>query len=155
MINTLSAAQKLPLHLDQAWDFFSNPQNLSLITPPSLALQITSALPPKMYEGMIITYSVVPVPPFRASWVSEITHLAPPHYFVDEQRVGPYSMWHHEHHLREVDNGKSVEVIDQITYKVPGGPISPLIHRFLVRPRLDSIFKFRREKLAQLFPEKL
>lgn len=149
MVYTLKRSINLPISLDRAWEFFSDPRNLPLITPPSLDLRITSELPAEMHPGMIIQYSVVPVPPFRATWVSEITHLNAPHYFVDEQRVGPYSMWHHEHRFLQI--GAEVEILDQVTYVVPGGPLAPIIHSLLVNPRLEQIFNYRTQKLTEMF----
>jgi ligand-binding SRPBCC domain-containing protein len=149
MVYNLKTTQRLPITLDKAWSFLSDPKNLAVITPPELGFKITCDLPPKMYEGMMISYTVRPLGPFPMVWVSEITHLNPPHFFVDEQRVGPYSLWHHEHHLTEIDGG--VEMRDLITYKVPGGPLGGIINALMVRPQLNRIFAFREVKLNELF----
>lgn len=139
--------QRLPISLQEAWNFFSDPRNLPRITPPSLGLEVTSALPGEMYPGMIITYRVRPIPWISVGWVTEITHVREPSLFVDEQRFGPYRFWHHQHHFREVEGG--VEMEDIVHYALPLGGIGRVIGGPLVRRRLDRIFAFRRRFLER------
>jgi ligand-binding SRPBCC domain-containing protein len=106
----LHYALRIPIGLSAAWDFFSDPRNLGRMTPPSLAIEITSEPPPRMHPGMIITYTVRPLLGIPVRWVTEITHVREPNLFVDEQRFGPYRFWHHQHHFREVDGG--IEISD-------------------------------------------
>ncbi len=147
----LRAVQRLRVSLEEAWEFFSDPGNLSAITPPWLGLQVTSALPPKMHPGMIITYRVRPLPGVSVPWVTEITHVVEPYLFVDEQRFGPYRFWHHQHHFREIQDG--VEICDLVHYALPLGPVGRAVRRWLVGRRLEQIFAFRREVLEARFGE--
>ena len=103
----------------------------------------------KMYEGQIISYKVSPVMRIKTDWVTEITHVKEQQYFVDEQRVGPYGMWHHEHILIERDGGVFME--DIITYKLPFGWLGDLIHRPFILPKLKEIFAYRRIALDKIF----
>ncbi|HPR62681.1 MAG TPA: SRPBCC family protein [Thermoanaerobaculia bacterium] len=141
--------QVIPVSLTRAWGFFSDPGNLSAMTPSDLHL-VVEGNPPAMYEGMILTYRIRPVAGIAVRWVTEITHVREPHFFVDEQRMGPYRFWHHQHHFREVQDG--VEVEDIVHYRIPWYPLSIPIHSLFIRPRLRGIFDYRSEKLRQIFP---
>jgi ligand-binding SRPBCC domain-containing protein len=145
----LQAKQLLPISVSEAWNFFSDASNLPRITPPSLGFVVTSELPPRMYPGMIATYTVTPFPGARVGWVTEITHVVEGVMFVDEQRFGPYRFWHHQHHFAEVPGG--VEVRDVVHYALPLQPVSSLVRRWMVEPRLRAIFEFRRTTLEELF----
>lgn len=146
----LRTRQRLSLALHEAWDFFSNPANLQEITPPDMNFRITSEVPERMYPGLIVTYRIQALPGVSMDWVTEITHVREPVFFVDEQRFGPYRFWHHQHHFAEVEGG--VEMTDIVHY-LPPSPAAPLIDRLLVGPRLRAIFDFRREVLAERFGE--
>ncbi|BBO69009.1 SRPBCC domain-containing protein [Desulfosarcina alkanivorans] len=141
--------QRLATDLQTAWGFFSDPANLRLITPPWLDFTITSPLPESIYAGLVITYRIRPVAGIAVAWVSEITHVAAPHFFVDEQRHGPYRFWHHQHRLAAVDGG--VENTDEVHYRLPGGLIGIGLHALMIRRRLDAIFRFRRRALHRIF----
>jgi ligand-binding SRPBCC domain-containing protein len=150
-IYTLESRQVVPLTLVQAWDFFSSPQNLKRITPPSMGFDITSdGSGVMMYPGMIITYRIRPFLGIPITWVTEITHVTQYEYFVDEQRVGPYSFWHHKHFFREVVGG--VEVCDLVHYRMPFSFFGSIVHRLAVRKQLEWIFNYRKKKLEELFP---
>ncbi len=144
--------QTLPTTIDEAWDFFSDPGNLVKITPPAMNFRITSAPQDSTYAGQIITYTVRPLLGISMDWTTEITHVSQPHFFVDEQRFGPYRFWHHQHFFREVDGG--VEVRDLVHYLLPHDQLAWLINRLIVAPRLKSIFDFRRSALQVIFPGK-
>ncbi len=150
-LERLTAACILPIGLAEAWEFFSDPRNLERITPPSLGIEITSGLPPRMHPGMIVCYTVRPLLGIPVRWVTEITHVREPHLFVDEQRFGPYRFWHHEHRFREIPGG--VECEDRVHYALPFPPAGPRLAGSLVRGQLARIFDFRREVLAQRFGE--
>jgi ligand-binding SRPBCC domain-containing protein len=135
--------------LEEAWKFFSSPANLKVITPPYMGFDIISGGDRPMFAGQIIQYIVTPVAGIKTKWVTEITHVKEPYYFVDEQRFGPYALWHHKHFLREIDGG--VEMEDIIDYKLPFGIIGQAVHPFMVKPKLEEIFNFRRNKLIELF----
>lgn len=149
-IYTLNKIQSFSLDLDTCWDFFSNPANLQSITPPDLGLVLKSRLPHTMYPGMIIEYTVKPILGIKQTWVTEITHLNKPHYFVDEQRYGPYKFWHHQHHFKEIGNGR-IEVIDIVNYSLPFDPFSRIIHDFFISKRLNNIFDYRKQVLEKKF----
>ncbi|MFY0644220.1 MAG: SRPBCC family protein [Bacteroidia bacterium] len=142
--------QELPVQLDELWAFISSPHNLQKITPPDMDFKVvTQDLPLNMYPGMIIKYHVRPIWGLRTTWVTEITHVKELQYFVDEQRSGPYRMWHHEHRL--VPNSNGVEMVDTITYIPPFGIIGILANRFLIKRKLEKIFKYRRMVLEGMF----
>ncbi len=141
--------QVLPVRLDGAWRFFADPANLRLITPPWLDFTITSAVPEMMYPGLILTYRIRPFGGIAVPWVSEITQVRAPHYFVDEQRSGPYRFWHHQHHLTTVGDGVAVE--DIVHYRLPLGIVGVAAHWLWVQGRLDEIFRFRYHALARHF----
>lgn len=148
---TLHRKQNLPISRDQAWEFFSNPRNLSLITPPELNLKPVSELPERMYPGMIVVYRVKPFAGIGVNWVTEITHVHEPNFFVDEQRFGPYRFWHHQHHFRAIKNG--VETEDLVHYALPFGVFGRIARALVVRKQLDRIFEFRREAMRKMFGE--
>tara|TARA_B100000900_G_C20353817_1_gene623422 strand:- start:196 stop:747 length:552 start_codon:yes stop_codon:yes gene_type:complete len=150
-IYTLTVHQKLPISLEEAWSFLSDPTNLKLITPDYMRFEITSDTAPgnKMFEGQIISYRVSPLPGLRMNWVTEITHVEHQRYFVDEQRFGPYTMWHHEHWLNPVEGG--VDMMDRVSYKIPLGPLGTIAQHLMVRRQLKGIFDYRVEKLHEVF----
>lgn len=148
-LHRLTAAQVLPVPIDRAWAFFSDPANLQAITPPWLNLVPTSPLPSEMYPGLIVTYRVKPVLGIPVNWVTEITQVVDRELFVDEQRSGPYAFWHHEHHFREVPGG--TEARDVLHYALPMGPLGDLAGGAMVQRRVDGIFAYRRQALNALF----
>ncbi|MGQ1787175.1 MULTISPECIES: SRPBCC family protein [unclassified Saccharicrinis] len=136
---------------EQLWDFISSPVNLKKITPASMGFEITSgSLPVKMYAGMIISYRVKPLPGYSTTWVTEITHIEPGKYFVDEQRQGPYSLWHHEHLLEVVKGG--VKMTDIISYAPPFGILGRIANAVLIKNQLKKIFDYRVEAISKIFP---
>lgn len=146
---TLHATQKLPISLEDAWEFLSNPANLKVITPDYMTFNIVSGADRPMYAGQMIEYIVTPLLGIKTSWVSEITHVEPLKYFVDEQRYGPYALWHHKHFIKAIDGG--VEMEDLVHYKVPFGFLGKLVHPFLVKPKLQEIFDYRTQALETKF----
>lgn len=150
-IYTLHKKQNIPISKEEAWKFLSDPKNLKKITPEYMGFDIVSGAEKEMYPGQIIEYIVKPVFGIPNKWVTEITHVVENKFFVDEQRFGPYALWHHKHFLKEIPGG--VEMEDLIHYKVPFGIIGQLVNPILVRPKLEEIFEFRRKKLIELFGE--
>jgi ligand-binding SRPBCC domain-containing protein len=150
-IYTLQSKQNLPITIETAWDFLSDPKNLKTITPDYMGFIIKSGTDKSMFAGQIIQYIVTPVLGIPTKWVTEITHVEHQKYFVDEQRFGPYALWHHKHFLKEIPGG--VEMEDIIDYKIPMGIIGQLVHPILVKPKLKEIFDYRRQKLIELFGE--
>ena len=150
-MHRLKTVQQLPLNIQEAWDFFSSPKNLATITPPEMGFVIRTDLPEKMYEGIFITYTVKPLLGLPMTWVTEITHIRENEFFVDEQRLGPYKIWHHQHHFKVIPGG--VEMTDIIDYRLPMGWIGLSLNSLFVRTKLEHIFTFRRKKLKELFGE--
>jgi ligand-binding SRPBCC domain-containing protein len=139
----------LKASLEEVWDFFSSPSNLKKITPPAMGFNIISGGEGKMYPGQIISYKVKPVAGIPLTWVTEITHVEPLKFFVDEQRFGPYSMWHHEHYFREVEHG--VEMTDIVTYVLPFGFLGRIAHALFVKSKVNRIFEYRSKVMNQFF----
>ena len=148
-MTTLEFKLFIPVSLEKAWDFFSTPLNLSRITPPEMNFIIRSKLPGKAYPGLIIIYTVSPVAGIPVTWVTEITQVMEPYYFVDEQRSGPYAIWHHEHHFEAVDGG--VMMTDRLFYKVPFGILGKIADALFVRAKVNRIFSYREKILKQIF----
>ncbi len=136
--------------MEEAWDFFSSPRNLSKITPAYMDFRITTEdLSEKMYPGQIISYIVRPLLRLPMRWTTEITHVEDKKYFVDEQRFGPYRMWHHQHWFEEVENG--VCMIDHVSYALPLGILGRIANSLFVRSQLTSIFDYRKKVTDELF----
>ncbi len=146
----LKTSQKLPISIQTAWEFFSNPTNLSKITPPWLNFEVRTKLPEKMYCGMIITYFVRPLLNIPQTWVTEITHVNQPNYFVDEQRFGPYKFWHHQHSFTITEDG-GVIMDDIVSYVIPFGFLGRIINYFIVSKKVKEIFDYRKTVLEKMF----
>jgi ligand-binding SRPBCC domain-containing protein len=151
-IYQLQMTQKLPISLKKAWEFFSDPKNLAKITPNWLNFQISTDLSEKMYPGMIILYTVRPLFNIPTTWVTEITHVNKPFYFVDEQRFGPYKMWHHQHIFKESEDGNII-MEDIVSYVVPFGIIGRIMNRLVIRNKITEIFNYRKTMLEEIFSE--
>jgi len=142
--------QQLPISLDEAWTFFSDPANLKEITPPHMGFVVTSKHQgEKMYAGQIIRYIVRPVMGIPIKWCTEITHVEDKKYFIDEQRFGPYAFWHHQHHFTAVEGGVLME--DILNYKVPLGPIGDIVDAIFVKNEVQGIFDYRKKVLTSRF----
>lgn len=142
--------QKLPANKEEVWDFISSPRNLKTITPPYMGFEILNPdLPEKMYPGIFIPYKVSPLFGLKMTWVTEITQVHEPEYFVDEQRMGPYAIWHHEHHLKEINGG--VEMKDWIHYQPPFGWLGDIANALIIKNKLNEIFAFRKKVLEDVF----
>jgi ligand-binding SRPBCC domain-containing protein len=146
---SLERVQTIPAAINQAWSFFSDPANLARITPPSMKFHITSPPQAVTYAGQIMTYTVRPLLGISMDWTTEITHVSEPHFFVDEQRFGPYRFWHHQHFFREVEGG--VEVRDLVHYLLHHDQLAWPVNRLIVAPRLKRIFDYRSSALQEIF----
>jgi len=145
----LKRTQIVKTDLATCWDFFSSPHNLAKITPASMGFVVKTEIPEKMYEGLMIEYTVKPLLNIPMRWVTEIKTVRDHAFCVDEQRVGPYKIWHHEHHFKDL--GGSVEMTDIVSYELPLGFLGRLMHGLVVRKKLDSIFALRFEAVEKLF----
>lgn len=148
--HTIQTIQKIPVTLQEAWDFFSNPANLAAITPGDMGFTVISKHQgPVMYPGQVIEYKVKPFAGIPVYWMTEITHVTDKKYFVDEQRFGPYRFWHHQHHFREIPGG--VEMTDIVHYKNPLGFIGRLANNLFVAKKLTGIFDYRTRAVEERF----
>lgn len=141
--------QNLPITIDEGWNFLSDPRNLSIITPNYMNFKITDCDFKPVYQGQIIQYTVKPILKIPLKWVTEITHVVDKKYFVDEQRFGPYSLWHHKHFIKEIEKG--IEMEDVIHYKVPGGIFGEFLNALFIKKQLIEIFNYRKSKLTEIF----
>lgn len=149
-VYSLKTVQRMPVDMDTAWDFFSKPDNLKDITPSDLGFKVISKYHGvDMYAGQIIEYTVKPVLGIPLYWMTEITHVEDKIYFVDEQRYGPYSMWHHQHHFKVIEGG--VEMTDIVHYKIPFWFVGDIANTLFVRSQLRKIFEFRYEIVENRF----
>lgn len=147
---TFQTKQFIPATIDEVWDFISSPKNLKRITPPYMGFDIVSESPvDTMYTGIIVAYKVSPMFGLKMNWVTEITHIEDKHYFIDEQRFGPYTFWHHKHFIKAVAGG--VEMTDILHYKVPFGWIGDIVNFLFIRSKLQEIFNFRFKKVEEIF----
>lgn len=148
----LHEMQKIPATPDEVWDFISSPANLKKITPKYMGFDIKSELlPPKMYPGMIISYKVSPIWGIKMTWVTEITHIKEKEYFVDEQRIGPYTMWHHEHKIEPIEGGTLMT--DIVSYKPPLFYLGSIANSVLIKKQLREIFDYRKKAIGKMFGE--
>lgn len=148
--HSIKTVQKIPVTPEQAWAFFSNPANLQAITPSEMGFRIISAHHgDRMYAGQIIEYKVKPLLGIPVYWMTEITQVKEGEYFIDEQRFGPYALWHHQHHFRGIPGG--VEMTDIVHYKNPLGWLGRLANTLFVRKKLSGVFEYRRLRIEALF----
>ncbi len=142
--------QKIIATIDEIWDFISSPANLKEITPDYMGFDITTKnLPDKMYAGMVISYEVSPLLGIKTTWVTEITHIIEKKYFVDEQRVGPYSLWHHQHIIEPIEDG--VLMTDIVSYQPPFGFLGAIANALIIKNKLNEIFDFRTKAIESKF----
>ena len=147
---SIKTVQLLPVSLEEAWEFFSRPQNLKDITPPHMGFNIVSKHHgEKMYAGQIIEYKVKPIAGIPLYWMTEITQVAEKQYFIDEQRFGPYVLWHHQHHFKTVEDG--VEMTDIVHYRLPLWFLGDIANALFVRNQLRGIFDYRFKKAEEIF----
>lgn len=151
-INRFQREQVIPSTIEKAWEFFSNPRNLSLITPPEMNFVITNKIPEKIYPGLIITYKVSPLPLLRVDWMTQIVHAVENQYFIDEQRIGPYKLWYHIHQFEEVQNG--ILIRDIVYYVIPFGIVGNTLAGHLVKKKLEYIFDYRKDQISKIFAQK-
>ncbi len=146
----LKRVQVVPASIEKVWEFFSSPENLKTITPPHLGFRILSEkYDDSMYAGELIEYTVKPILGIPLYWMTEITHIEPLKYFIDEQRYGPYSFWHHQHHFKET--GEGVEMTDIVHYKIPFWFLGDIANSVIIKSQLEKIFDFRKEVTDKTF----
>jgi len=147
---TFKKTQKIPAALNEVWHFISSPANLKKITPAYMGFDIkSSGLPGKMYPGMIIKYNITPLLGIKMLWVTEITHVSDYEFFVDEQRIGPYSFWHHQHRLEKTEGG--VLMTDTVNYQPPLGFVGDIANSIIIKKQLKNIFDYRVAAIEKIF----
>jgi ligand-binding SRPBCC domain-containing protein len=149
---SIKTEQFINADIDKLWAFFSNPANLAILTPEELNFVTTSESEDRIYAGQIITYTIRPLLGIKLKWMTEITHVHNKSLFVDEQRAGPYKLWHHQHHF--ILQSDRVLMKDIVHYSLPFGFLGKIAHYLFVRKKLEHIFKYRREKIDVLFNKK-
>lgn len=153
-VYNLTRTQILPISVAEAWDFFSTPKNLSKITPEHMGFEILYISGgEKAYAGQIIRYNVSVLPGIKMHWVTEITQVKEGVHFIDEQRFGPYALWHHQHHFKEVPGG--VEMTDEVNYAIPFGILGRLAHSLFVGGEVNRIFDHRYHLLEKYFGKEI
>lgn len=151
-VYVLKQVQNIPITVEEAWKFFSDPRNLLTITPPFLQLKIKSKVPgSEIFKGQEIIYTVKPIFSIPLSWRTGITEVVPGEMFVDKQLKGPYKLWHHRHLFKAIEGG--VEMTDIIHYQLPFGILGTIAHSIAVRKKLNDIFSYRTSKINELFGE--
>jgi ligand-binding SRPBCC domain-containing protein len=152
-VHRLIREQQIPAPPEEVWRYFSRADNLQAITPEYMNFRVTSGdLPEEIYPGMIITYKVSPVLGIPLFWMTEITHVVPGTLFVDEQRRGPFSMWHHEHHFEARDGGTFMR--DIVHYQTPLGPLGEIARMLFVKKQVEGIFSYRLGVIEKIFPSR-
>jgi ligand-binding SRPBCC domain-containing protein len=147
---TIKAVQKIPATREVVWDYFSGAANLQSITPAEMKFRVISQHhEEKIYAGQIIEYKVSPLFGIPVYWMTEITHVMDGEFFADEQRYGPYGMWHHQHFFKSIPGG--TEMIDLIHYKNPLGILGKIANGLFVRNKLRGIFEYRFERIGNIF----
>ena len=145
----LNYQQIIKSDMNTVWEFIANPRNLKTITPDYMGFDITSEeVSELMYEGMIISYKVSRFFNIKNDWVTEITRIRENEFFVDEQRIGPYVFWHHQHFFRQTDQG--IDMRDKVTYSPPFGVLGAICNSLFIRKKLEDIFNYRKEAIEKL-----
>jgi ligand-binding SRPBCC domain-containing protein len=144
--------QHINASIEECWSFFSSPKNLQKITPETMGFQITDYDGKSMYAGQIIQYKVSPLAGLKLSWTTEITFVKDKEYFIDEQRFGPYALWHHKHFFEPTENG--VKMTDVVHYALPLGFLGRIMNTLVVKNKLNEIFNYRVVKVDEIFNSK-
>lgn len=149
---SIKTEQYIKASVEEVWAFFSNPANLAELTPREMNFVTTTSPEDHIYAGQIITYTITPILGIKMKWMTEITHVQDKILFVDEQREGPYRLWHHQHHF--IPYGEGVLMKDIVHYSLPFSFLGKLAHGLFVRKQLEDIFEYRRKKTDELFNKK-
>ena len=151
MIHYLHKEQGIAAPLEKVWEYFCDPKNLNEITPLDMNFEIVEGGDQEMFEGQLIEYRVEFIPGVRSLWLTEIAQIRDREYFVDEQRIGPYRFWYHEHTFEETAAG--TKMTDRVTYMVPFGLMGDILNHLWIAKRLHAIFEFRQNKISEIFGE--
>ena len=149
-VYSLKYKQKINRPIEEVFSFFSNPENLSTITPSKLNFNILTPKPIKMYKGQVIDYTIRLLR-IKIHWRTLITEYNPPFLFIDQQIKGPYILWHHKHEFKNVNDG--VEIIDTVKYIIPFSIFGRILHRIWIKRNLENIFKYRKIIINNFFKQ--
>ena len=145
-----STEQYLPISIGAAWDFFSSPKNLALITPPKMDFKILTNIETEgIFQGQQIEYTVKPLLGISLNWKTEIGEISIHKFFTDKQLKGPYKVWEHTHTFTAQGNG--VLMKDEVIYKLPFGALGNLLNKLFIQHKIENIFSYRRDALHKLF----
>jgi len=140
----------IPIPLDEAWDFFTNPRNLAKLTPKEMNFRhVFEPDAERVYKGMYLVYKVSPIGGIPLTWVTEITEVLPKKRFVDDQINGPFAKWHHIHEFE--DRGDQTLIRDILYYEMPLGFLGSMAHWLFAKKQVAQIFSFRKERMEELF----
>ncbi len=149
----IETVQHVNTSVEECWDFFSSPKNLQTITLDNMSFEIQDFDGKRMYQGQIITYTLKPLLGIKINWVTIITVCKENKYFIDEQRFGPYALWHHKHFFEPTEDG--TKMTDIVHYALPLGYLGRLMNRLVVRSKLKTIFDYRHNKIEELFNSRI
>lgn len=148
MRHSFQIVQQLPVSVRQAWNFFSNPENLQLITPSDFQFKILTPLNGSIYPGQVIDYTVRPLFSIRMKWRTIITKVDHEVMFVDEQQKGPYRYWQHQHYFRPFEGG--TEMTDTVSYEVPGAFFGDILNKMIIKKKLKDLFDYRSTQITRI-----
>lgn len=148
----LETVQHLNATIEECWDFFSSPKNLQTITPKDMTFVIQDYDGKRMYPGQVITYTLKPLLGIKINWMTIITVSEENKYFVDEQRFGPYALWHHKHFFEPTETG--TKMTDIVHYALPLGFLGRIMNTLVVKNKVKNIFDYRRNTIDELFKVK-
>jgi ligand-binding SRPBCC domain-containing protein len=148
----LETVQHLNATIEECWNFFSSPKNLQTITPKDMTFEIQDYDGKRMYPGQVITYTLKPLFGIKINWMTIITVSEENKYFVDEQRFGPYALWHHKHFFEATETG--TKMTDIVHYALPLGFLGRIMNTLVVKNKLKNIFDYRRNTIDELFKAK-
>ncbi|HEX2629538.1 MAG TPA: SRPBCC family protein [Chitinophagaceae bacterium] len=147
---TLQAIQNIPASIEAVWNFFADPNKLHLITPAYMKFRVISnEKVDRIYKGQLIEYKIKPILGIPLYWMTEITEVKDKTLFIDEQRKGPYKLWRHQHFFKEIPGG--VEMTDLVEYSPPLLMLGKMANSFFLRKQLNGIFRFRYQKIEEIF----
>ncbi len=146
---TLNKEQVIYKNISDVFDFFSKPENLSIITPPKMNFNILTPSPIEMKKGALIDYTIN-IMFISMRWRTLITKYDPPYLFIDEQIKGPYSKWHHTHTFTKINENETL-IKDTVLYSVPLGFIGRVVHWIYIKRDLKKIFSYRKKRIQEIF----
>jgi ligand-binding SRPBCC domain-containing protein len=150
--HSLKMTQNIPAGIGEVWELFSNPHNLLQLTPPYMAMKITSAGDhATLFPGQLISYRLKPLWGLPVQWTTEIKAVEFERSFIDAQKKGPYRLWEHQHFFKAIEGG--VAMTDHVTYLNPMGIGGRMMNGLFIRRQLRRIFEYRYRQVEKIFGE--